>query len=775
MLSLRLVRRILFVMTSVYICVLLGLFLVYFGLRWAAWNQIVQYAKNGSTRSFYHLLPEGMKLGGERYVKHLVRQLRNPDPQTRTTVLKQLKFFRDPKSIALLLRMIEDQHEAVGARCAAIDALMALVSPRAEGPLTSMNTNQIINTLTPLLEETPNSLRVSAMDALDELGAIPKESYEHYLVVLEDDEPIIRERAMVFLSKQEKDYHLCEALLAANNSKYDSIRSFIASELRKSRSSAWSRNVMWGLRDPSDSVKREAIWTLLIDHHTPERSIPDLIHVIEDKTASDFVRAGAALLLGELKAQGAIQPLIALLSEDDAFLTDMAYFALRQITGKNFVKVAAIWERQLLEGTDEIERLIAAGKIPVTASMQIQELVRSLTNHDASERAEAAYALGMMLAEHNNPEMSWLAEFLEPLVHDPDADVRKFARWAFVMTETGAPLHRQGNDKAQVVAQSNGSDSQQASLDTLARDDERIESAIALLYVPADRDKMKNAIHFLGKSRKDLTRIGNHLSFILTRRDAYLADDLYTALGKIGEPAFGCLFALAKDCSWQMRIAALNALSHAGDSRASEVIDTLLQDPNPEVCAAAQKAHERIETSIELNGDRRFLRTGPASIDDWIADLKSEHSNVRLEAVLALEKLKDPRAVESLIAALYDKDSNVRIWARNTLRDSRDPRAVKAFIDYVNNSGDNDALRNDFINALGWMGDSSSVEPLIGWLRNERGEAQARAAESLGKLRDLRAIGPLQEMLQKAIQDDNDFQWRIKSALEALESISENE
>jgi HEAT repeat protein len=100
--------------------------------------------------------------------------------------------------------------------------------------------------------------------------------------------------------------------------------------------------------------------------------------------------------------------------------------------------------------------------------------------------------------------------------------------------------------------------------------------------------------------------------------------------------------------------------------------------------------------------------------DQLIRDLEAKEADVRMSAAIDLGKMKDPRVVPPLIAALRDKDRYVPARAEDSLV------------------------------ALGPL----AVEPLIAALRNKDEPNRPVVARILGKIRDVRSIDPLEQVLK---------------------------
>ena len=103
--------------------------------------------------------------------------------------------------------------------------------------------------------------------------------------------------------------------------------------------------------------------------------------------------------------------------------------------------------------------------------------------------------------------------------------------------------------------------------------------------------------------------------------------------------------------------------------------------------------------------------------DSFIKALKGDDPESRAQAAVALGKLGNSAAVEPLIAVLQDQSS---------------------------------AVRGAAANSLGKFSDTHAVEPLIALLQDPDAKVRALAARALGRLGDSRALAPLQKLAQDA-------------------------
>lgn len=131
---------------------------------------------------------------------------------------------------------------------------------------------------------------------------------------------------------------------------------------------------------------------------------------------------------------------------------------------------------------------------------------------------------------------------------------------------------------------------------------------------------------------------------------------------------------------------------------------------------------------------------------------KDNYALVRGRAAEALGHFKigtpDIIVHELLKALRDDKSFYVRQFSAQSLVSLKDPRTLPSLLKDINNQ---DALvRARVVEALGQIGDTQAVQPLIDRLQNDtQASVRWRAAESLGMLKNINAINMLIEVLQK--------------------------
>jgi HEAT repeat protein len=187
------------------------------------------------------------------------------------------------------------------------------------------------------------------------------------------------------------------------------------------------------------------------------------------------------------------------------------------------------------------------------------------------------------------------------------------------------------------------------------------------------------------------------------------------------------LMAALKDEDSEVRRAAAELLGRISDPRAMEPLLATLMDGDWRVNEATEEALRRIDPHwAKSEVAERAVRT-------FVAALQGENWHVRVGAMVALQRISDPRAVEPVLAALKDEDWRVRRAAAWT---------------------------------LGRIADARAVEPLAAALKDEYSEVRKAAAEVLERIGDRRAVEPLVAALKDG---DSDVREAAGKALDRID------
>ena len=128
-----------------------------------------------------------------------------------------------------------------------------------------------------------------------------------------------------------------------------------------------------------------------------------------------------------------------------------------------------------------------------------------------------------------------------------------------------------------------------------------------------------------------------------------------------------------------------------------------------------------------------------------------------------VQELESQEDVDGLIEALnYQEDHNIRLAAASALGKVGDSRAIDPLITALD---DQQGVNEMAALALGEIGDSRAVEPLTKSLGDENWELRSSAAKALGKIGDERAVDPLINLLEDR---NENVRWHTLQALEAI-------
>ena len=119
---------------------------------------------------------------------------------------------------------------------------------------------------------------------------------------------------------------------------------------------------------------------------------------------------------------------------------------------------------------------------------------------------------------------------------------------------------------------------------------------------------------------------------------------------------------------------------------------------------------------------------------------------VRKSAAVALGKMKDKRAISYLISGLSDPHFSVRMSSTNSLVQIGEP-TIKPLLFLLNHS--TDATLHLAIESLGRLKDKKAVPALLEKLKDDDWATRAFAVEALSEIDDQRGILAIKEMKNK--------------------------
>ncbi len=250
---------------------------------------------------------------------------------------------------------------------------------------------------------------------------------------------------------------------------------------------------------------------------------------------------------------------------------------------------------------------------------------------------------------------------------------------------------------------------------------------------------------------------------LLHEHDHLIPRQAAETLGKLGDTrAVVPLIRMLADQTWGERSVAAKMQAALGPKRGEAFTGFV-----------SARVRESAAKALGALGDRR-------AVAPLIEALTDPDASMRWSAADALGKLGDPQAIEPIKQALSDKEHGVRYHAADALCILAGESVSTLFLGVLQEMGVN--TPDVVISALGRLGDTRSVEPLIALLNEpeikeagywgEHVEMKRALIRALGSLRDQRAVEPLLELLPPATSDRGTLlRYPSDSVISALAEI----
>ncbi|MDD5583981.1 MAG: HEAT repeat domain-containing protein [Candidatus Omnitrophica bacterium] len=560
-------------------------------------------------------------------------------------------------------------------------------------------------------------------------GSFPEmeKEYQEYLKQLQSSDPQERDAAVIKLTQAVRtDARLVAPLITALNDENAKIRIHVIQALGRPelRRENVTRPLIEALYDKNEQVRSAAASSLgrLGD---PE-AIKPLIRALSDN--SNWVVMSAIDSLDKIGNEQAIESLNALLTHSDKRIQNEARRVSNNLQSKY---QSAIARQEAKKGNQQMQLKLDELKLP----KEWQPLIVQLKSDSIYTRQDCIRGLAHFKDEE-------AVELLLVALTDTAPSIRQEALKAF-NTE---PLK-------------NFKD----------RDKRILQPALTMLNDPAPEVR-RVAADILGDFKN--IEVVNALITALGDVDGGVVDASRRSLTRIGGITIEPLIRMLKEGDRQKRRIAARILGDSCDSRAIEPLTAALNDEDDGVRLAANNGLVNIKSNIQMSGDRKHeTHQGAYIYENIVADLKSEHGNVRLAAARAARDSKDARFVDLFVPLLKDKDSNIQIVAYDIMRKSKDPKAVNALIEILLDESTDGYGFDQCITALASIGDTRAVPALIKALQKKnKHNLEYKIAQALGHLKDARAIGTLIDMLKMDTTDGNDLP--VRAASQALHEIT---
>ena len=181
----------------------------------------------------------------------------------------------------------------------------------------------------------------------------------------------------------------------------------------------------------------------------------------------------------------------------------------------------------------------------------------------------------------------------------------------------------------------------------------------------------------------------------------------------------------------------------------------------PEVVAAlGQLARSGGSMDSRANACRAVgILRGRAAVPDLVEALRSKDNRVMYEALVAMQKIRDPEAGPRVVYLLRDLDDKVQSAAIETAGILRAKEALPALRNVISNPRNRNAERSALA-ALALMPDAGDTALLQGYLSAKEDKMRASAAEGLGRMGD----AANQVLLEKTWHEDEKMLPRLAAA-----------
>ena len=575
-------------------------------------------------------------------------------------------------------------------------------------------------------------VRVFAVDALEHIGG--EKAAAALVTTFADQDEDVQRRAIEAAGRSGSPAAL-EALLAAFQSDSPKTRAAVVNGLSNCDDPRVMPILLRALQDDDHFVRFVATRPVA---KIGSKAAPALKELLTDKRRE--TRAAVVDALSEMEDKARLEPLILALLDPDEKIVRSAHDGLTRYEDHTLKPLEPLL-KVLAEG-NLLPQSMAAMLLPdCNDPRAVDPLLAALKGELIELRPYAANALTRLKD----------ARTVEPLLSAIDA---------------ADPLLRS-----------------QVALALGSQEDARAVEPLLLRLKDDDGDVRHSALLALCKIRD--RRALAAVSGFMKNEDPRLRVQAAWSLGMIGGPeAFDSLLPGLHDSVDTVRQESASALGATGDPKAYDPLVSLLQDEDVLLVLHAveglgyladQRAvkpllrdslHKRIaETDGVLAGKIReaLERICANSRDPLIAAAKDSDSDIRANALWALNALDGDVRLEMFIDAVRDSSPDVRLKAAEILAYKKGDRDFAALLSLLDDQ--NSGVRRWTAFCLGERKDPRSFEPLLKALKDPAPAVRSFAVEALAKIGDKRAIAILVPLLE---DPDGDVHYEVQQALQSL-------
>jgi HEAT repeat protein len=207
-----------------------------------------------------------------------------------------------------------------------------------------------------------------------------------------------------------------------------------------------------------------------------------------------------------------------------------------------------------------------------------------------------------------------------------------------------------------------------------------------------------------------------------------------------------------------------------GDGRNDQIVEPYVMVAPPVVQALGRLARGGTSMESRANAARALgILRGQAALDDLVEALYSKDNQVMFEALVALQKIRDPAAGPKLAFLVRDLEKKIQLAA---LRAVGVLRAVDAAPDVRSIIADtkDSSLRTEALTALAMIAEPADHDVFVRYLTNRDADLRAAGAEGLARLRNPADV----QVLTQAFNDERDSNPRLSMSF-ALVALGRRE
>ncbi|MGM0599830.1 MAG: HEAT repeat domain-containing protein [Candidatus Rifleibacteriota bacterium] len=563
---------------------------------------------------------------------------------------------------------------------------------------------------------------------------------------LQNSDPGQRRKAVRELANFPEDKEVIQALCQALGDPNKGVQNITIDSLSRMR----HENVVHGLIPvvrSSDLNTRNSGMSVL--RNLGPMTISPLIETVKEaKDVDEIIQI--LVILGDIGSPLATGTVISFIDHEDDNVKTTAVESLGKIQDPEAVDVLI----ETYKNTDILKYSIveALGNIAVESAMPI--LLGALESEDILEYFTGIGALGSM----ESPE--GIDPLFKKLQKEDDSGTRRLILKSLAQIEEANPgsLKKIDKDTLRPILTSLLENQDAAEYRFMVKvaasvEDEAYTEALIAALQSSEYEIVEIAfsgLQNLGKKavKPALDKIGRVEPPVAVKLLEFLAQHPSSEI-----PAAVSLFAQNPEDS--LRQALAKTLGANPSDTSFNTLKDLLNDPDETVRKFAVMS---ISSMLDYDGALTAL----------ISKFKDINGHVRREAALALGNSNSSQLVEPLFNVITTEPyGDVREAAASVLARRKDPEITKRLLELLDS--DNSRIRETISRTIWQCGSTHAVDSLIQKLNDKEWRVVVNSCKSLEKVKDLKSIFPLKELLK-----NGDWQIRI-SALSALRAFQSKE